>query len=259
LLTVGAALAQDPVTVTGDAEMPAQPMQTADAAAHGAQWTVAPYLWMVGMDGSVTVHNTQAEVDASFGDILANLDFALMAHVECELDKGGLFFDGFYSALSDDADVGAQSVELSSTLKLLEFGAFSRFLDRTLDASTDRHFKADALAGVRYYDLENRIDFDSAGLQSIDDGEWWVDSFVGARCQWDFARSFSLTARGDVGGFGFGTASDLAWQVQTLFCWQLSEGATLGAGYRVLDIDRAQDLDTDMQLHGPVLGVAFRF
>ena len=233
-------------------------MQSADAAGHDPQWTVAPYLWMVGMNGSVSVHHTQAEVDASFGDLLDNLDFALMAHVECELDKGGMFFDAYYSEFSEDADVAVQSVELSSQLKLFEFGAFSRFLDRTLDASSERHFKADALAGVRYCELDNTIDFDAPGLQNIDDGEWWVDSFVGARCQWDFAPAFALTARGDVGGFGFGTASDLAWQVQTLFCWRLSEGATLGAGYRVLDIDRAQDIDTDMRLHGPVLGIALR-
>jgi len=244
---------------TAEVKLPEQPMQTAEAAAQQPKWLVAPYLWMIGVNGNVTVRNTKADVDVSFGDLLENLDFALMGRVEYGIDKWGLFFDGVYGSLSDDAKVGQQGIELSSDLTVLELGAFGQFFDRTLDASTNQHFKADALVGARYYDVDTELDFDTAGLPTLDDNEWWVDSFVGARLQWDFARNFSLTARGDVGGFGFGTASDLAWQAQSYLCWRMSKSATLCAGYRALDINRDQNLDCDLRISGPVLGAAFQF
>lgn len=242
---------------SGDEALPLH--VAADTPSGGLKWIVALYMWMYGMDGTVTVHNVDADVDVGFDDILENLDFALQGHVECWSGQWGGFFDGQYGELSGDGTVGPIGAEVTSTLAVIELGVARRFFDRTLEESSDRHFTADALLGARYYGLGAEIDFDPPALSTIDRDQDWVDGFVGARCQWDFAKRFTLGARGDVGGFDIGDASDLAWQAEALFGWRMGKSATLAAGYRILDVDYDHGgFGYDVRLSGPLIGVAFR-
>ena len=51
----------------------------------GWEFTVAPYLWMAGPDGDVTVKGTKSSVDADFGDILDNLDVGAQGYFEASI------------------------------------------------------------------------------------------------------------------------------------------------------------------------------
>ena len=54
------------------------------------QFLVAPYLWFVGLNGNIAVNGDQSDVDASFGDIWDQLDFAFQIHAEAM--KNNYFF-----------------------------------------------------------------------------------------------------------------------------------------------------------------------
>ena len=74
----------------------------------------------------------------------------------------------------------------------------------------------------------------------------------------------SLGVRGEVGGFGIGSASELTWSVVGGLGYKLSDRWTLKMGYRVYDIDyeRGRGLSRigmDMRMHGPWLGLTYGF
>jgi len=118
----------------------------------------------------------------------------------------------------------------------------------------------EGLGGVRYVYFETEIDTALASGRSRDDD--FLDPLVGARCQWVITEGFWLAARGDIGGFGIG--SDLSWQLVGTIGWDPSEGVSVLAGYRLLDIDYTdgegnQEQRLDLQFRGPTIGVMFRF
>ncbi len=67
----------------------------------------------------------------------------------------------------------------------------------------------------------------------------WFDPFVGLRGRYYLAKSFYLTGRGDIGGFGVG--ADLSWQVNAGFGYQLTPNIFAETTYRVYDVDYRQD------------------
>ncbi|NQT51094.1 hypothetical protein HQ576_03540 [bacterium] len=70
----------------------------------------------------------------------------------------------------------------------------------------------------------------------------------------------ALSVRGDVGGFGIGSASDLTWQVLAGLHYRLSERISILAGYKYYNLDyRRGDLEMDMEMKGPITGVAIHF
>jgi AhpD family alkylhydroperoxidase len=74
--------------------------------------------------------------------------------------------------------------------------------------------------------------------------------------------TFTNIVRGDVGGFGIG--SDLTWNLVGTFQYYLSRAVSLDVGYRAFDIDYDQGSGAtlfkfDVLMHGPRLGVVFRF
>lgn len=73
-----------------------------------------------------------------------------------------------------------------------------------------------------------------------------------------------MFARADVGGFGIGSSSNLAWNVVAGLDYQWNSSTSLLAGYRVLDIDQfsgagATAFGFDVQMAGPFAAIAFQF
>jgi hypothetical protein len=93
----------------------------------------------------------------------------------------------------------------------------------------------------------------------------WVDPFVGLRVRHQLAPGKELQFLGDVGGFGVG--SDLTWQLFGGYSfdfavWQSTLHGVVG--YRALAVDYSQDSGAsknklDLILHGPVVGLSFRW
>jgi hypothetical protein len=94
--------------------------------------------------------------------------------------------------------------------------------------------------------------FDDDFEETID----WVDLNVGLRARVDLTDRISLGLRGDVGGFGIGSASDFTWQAMGLVNYRLGDHWILSGGYRALGYDRDP---YDLVQHGLILGASYRF
>jgi hypothetical protein len=214
-----------------------------------------PYLWAAGVSGEITARGVDAEVDESFGDVLDALDFGFMLAYEHRFDSGwSLLTDLFYTKLGEEAEVGPLDVDSTLKLSYLEVSA-------ALPACACDYGRLDAIVGVRAWYAS--VDLD-VGAFGGDKSNQWLDPIVGARWSTPLDEQWTLGLRGDVGGFGIGTASDLSWQVQAMAMCQVSENTSLGIGYRHLSVDRkrgsgADEFETDLALSGLLLGLEYRY
>ena len=93
---------------------------------------------------------------------------------------------------------------------------------------------------------------------TVDQNKSWTDPIVGTRLGVQLTDRLSLQALGDVGGFGAG--SDLTWQAFAGIGYRFHPRWTFTAGYRALAVDFERgDFELDVIMHGPVLGLGFRF
>jgi hypothetical protein len=221
------------------------------------EWSVAPYLWMFGMDGDVRIRNTSAEFDVGFDDIFDNLDIAAIASIEARRGAWGFFLEPVYGALSVDGKSGVADVEVNTELFLMDFGARYRFLDKRNEVGRAR--VADFSLGGRYFSIDNEIDF--GVLPDRDRSTDFVDLTIGGRYAMDITDRFGMLVGGDVGGFGIGSSSEFSWNAEALLSWSFGRGGVLWGGYRMLDIDQDDGGSSgyDLELSGPLIGYEFRF
>jgi hypothetical protein len=119
------------------------------APTEGWRFQVAPYLWGSGFKGTVAIGDRGADVDASFSDILSQLNFGFMGILEATRDRFVTATDLVYINLSDEkATPGPlfSSVEAGSRLFMLAPEAGFRI------AGSDTAF-VDALGGVRFWNF----------------------------------------------------------------------------------------------------------
>ncbi len=212
-------------------------------------FTLAPlYVWMVNMDGDMTVMNKTVPVEADFGDIFDKLDQILTFHVEgWYQQRWGVLFDYSYLQLKD----GTDSPPIDATIKnyLTELAFLYRH------TSGDHSF--DGLAGIRYTSMDVGLDVGMLPIE-IDRDKSWTDPIIGLRWIWGFGEQWSVMARGDIGGFGVGT--DFAWNLAGLVEWRPWSAVSFIGGYKALSQDYDEgDFKYDVLMHGPVLGVNIYF
>ncbi len=203
--------------------------------------TVEPYLWLARIDGK-----TSAE-DSPTADVGAALDLESVFFLAVEARRGengfGVLADGLHLRISDDegalhSRIGAGMVETG----VLWPAGFAKGLD--------------FIGGLRFVDLS--VDLDLAGVRAGSGNASWVDPWIGARERIPIGGAWSAILRGDVGGFGVG--SEFSWQAMAGVRAECSDHVLVDIGYRALGIDyEDHDLSFDAVVHGPVIGLAFRF
>jgi hypothetical protein len=223
---------------------------------HAAEWKheVAPYVWGAGMSGTTAIGPVSADVDASFSDILDNLEFGFMGTYRATRDRLSVTVDGIYMGLGADGrgPAGFVKADVDLDQSALEVDVGYEVLERFT-----------VFGGLRYNDLS--VDLKTSGplgAQSDSADEDWVDPVIGAHYTFDFADQWSFTLRGDIGGFGIG--SEFAWQGVGTLRWQATDRFGLLGAYRYIDMDyesddRSRDFEYDMSMSGPALGVVFTF
>ncbi len=252
-------------------------------ASHPQDWEfiLIPYVWFTGLNADITVNGATADVDASFLDLAKDLDIAFMFHGEAWWKgKFGGFVDTVYSKLSDSGNISLQNsnsvnVGLTSELFILEFGGLYRagtwdigspynsFVQKAKPSVT-----LDFLAGGRYWHLNNELDIHGPlGIlpSEIDKSRKWVDFIVGGRIGLNFYKKLTFEVRSDIGGFGLGSSSKISWNIVSAIGYELPwYRITPLIGYRALYDDYSSGsgsnrFESKFWLHGPVLGIAFRF
>lgn len=224
----------------------------------GGDWhmSVSPYLWFPGVHGTLGAFDRDASVSASAIDLLSHFRFGLMGTAEAR--RGRLLFpvDVFWVRLADDKAVtrlglAATTADVKASLFILTPKIGVRLLD-------EPKIKCDFLTGVRYWHLGQTLNFNRSDL-SFSTGQNWVDPLVGGRIESPLSSKFVATVFGDVGGWG--TGSQLEYQVGGVLGYKVNETATLQAGYRYLAVDYrgggVRQPVFDGHLSGVVLGVTF--
>lgn len=221
------------------------------------QFRASPYLWGAGLKGSVaTLPPAQpVDVDVSFGDVLDKLDVGLMGAVEGRRNRWGFLTEILYLSLSADADTPGP---LFSNLDYqMDMWLVTAAVTYALSDS-DRHF-LDIVAGVTYWDVDNRLAFEQgvASRRKISEQESWADPIAGLRgrirldANWSLAGHVFSAVAGD---------SDSAWELYAGVGYELGERWSLVAGYRHKEVDYAKaGFVYDVEMSGPLLGAAYRF
>jgi len=86
----------------------AKPACAEDVSRGGGGWTfhVTPYAWATAFNGNATIRGQKSDVDASFSDVIQDLDYGLLAQIEADKGPWGLVAQGNYLNASSDGSVG---------------------------------------------------------------------------------------------------------------------------------------------------------
>lgn len=225
--------------------------------AHADGWKheFAPYMWGSAMDGSAGIGAVEAEVSVGFDEILDNLEMAFLGAYRATKGPLSLTLDVVYMGLG-------QSAKGSGGLVTADIDMDQTAIEGTAGWALTEQLVA--FGGLRYVDLSVEVQARSplGDLLSAEGDESWVDPIIGAHYTVPFSEAWSLTLRGDIGGFGVG--SDFAWQGVATVRWQASPRVGVLAAYRYFDMDYedgsgAGRFKYDMSISGPALGVVFTF
>ena len=220
------------------------------------QVTLVPYFLGAGMNGTSAVAGQEVTVDASFSDILKNLQFGAMGLVVARKGNWGVGGDFIWMALGANGTApGPIGVTANADVNQ---GAFAFYGLRRLGRSADLTF------GARVNTLQANLRINGPlAVRSADGSKTWVDPIVGVQLHTpENGGRWHAQVYTEIGGFGAG--STFTWQLFPTVGVNLSKWASIEFGYRWLDIDYSSGEDLtlfkyDVLTQGPLLGFGFRF
>ena len=222
-------------------------------------FTIAPYVWAAGMKGTAATLPPlpPIDVDASFSDILKNLDIAAMVSMELRYRKFAAYADIVYSDISGDADTPRgilfDNIEVESETFIGTFGGAYRVLEG------EQGF-LDLLAAARVWSVDTTLNLDGGLLadREIQDNQNWVDPVVGIKGRYFFGHGVFLQWLGHVGGTSVN--SDSTWDVFGGLGYEFNDTVSAVAGYRHLEVNYEHNgFEFDVQMSGPVIGAVIHF
>jgi hypothetical protein len=234
----------------------------------GWEFRVAPYMWFISLDGDVTVRGQESDLDLGFSDIWDELNIAGMLTFDARKDKWGLFGDMIAAHLGKSKTVNGIKIDPTIKMALLTAGGTYQLGRWKLSDTEGKDGPAatiDVMFGVRYTYLD--IDLDFQRIRDASGHKDWVDPLIGARAFIDLSDRWTLSLKGNVGGFGVG--SDFTWGAMGTLGYRFSlfsekNNARVAAGYRAIYQDYSDGsgnnrFEWDVTLHGPILGLVIGF
>jgi hypothetical protein len=134
----------------------------------GWSFTIRPYGWMTGLDGTTGVGGLTTDVDVDFAEVFDHLDMAFFLQAEARRGRVGILFDGFFAELSGGGNPPGELYE-AADFSLQQTYAEMAIAYRLLEG---RAGFLDVFAGVRYnsIDLELNADQDENGIREFSTG-----------------------------------------------------------------------------------------
>jgi len=215
----------------------------------------APYVWAQALSGTSTIGILPPlEIDASFSDLVSNLNFALSIHTEFVVNDWVFVIDPTYVSLEVDVGLPAPlppdaSLGMDIDIWLVEAWAGYRLNENW-----------EAIGGARYQSQDisvigapNPPFPDNMGVS-----ESWTDWFIGARFGADLSDKWFLKMRGDILVAG---DSDTNWNVSIFFNRRFGDNKALNLGYRYMvdDYNDTGNFRWDITQDGPVIGYTWIF
>ena len=228
------------------------------ALAQQGQWTITPYAWLAGFDGTLGTEGTppglmggRIDVDTS-GVKLKQV--GAMLHINYRQGPWSAFGDWTYANVKADSPTPFATLYAGTDVKV-RGNIVEANVGYDLLPSRDSH--VDVFGGIRYYDMHIDLALRQGTLPgaSVGGSSSWADGVVGVRAITRFADKWQAFASADVGGGG----SDLAWQLYGGVGYQFSWGSLI-AGYRHLHVNYVKNsYKLDGALTGPLIGASFQF
>jgi len=211
-------------------------------------WKPNLIVYFVGasMTGEAAIQGVSRDVDASFGELIENLEFGFMGAFRIEKGPWSVGTDINYMGLGTSGEAGR--VEIDSDQWMVELNGGYKI----------RPFFM-LIAGLRYNSLSTRLFFPQSENE-LKGAEDWVDPLIGGRLDLRLGKEWMAHLRGDMGGFGVG--SDFAWQLVPGVEWIPSERLSALAGYRFIGTDYENEdkgFKYDVTVSGPALGLVCHF
>ena len=220
-----------------------------------SEWIFSPYLWGTALSGTSSIGSLPpVEIDASFSDVLDNLNFALAMHTEYHTGRWAFVIDPMYVSIEADIDPG-----LPPGTPLPKAAIDMWFVE--LWAGYEVADKWEIYGGARYQSQ----DIDISGLPSpplpvtgVAVSDDWTDWFVGVRFTTDLGKKWFFNARLDTVIAG---DSDSSTNAIVMFNRRFGANKALNLGYRyfVDDYDNLPTYAWDITQDGPVLGFTWAF
>ncbi len=137
-----------------------------------------------------------------------------------------------------------------------------RLYDKPIDQAWAAGVRVDLLGGLRYQYFRQKLTI--GPLPELGGSSDWVEPFFGGRVSLHVNDQLSVFIRGDVSGFGIGSASDLTWNIFSGIGYSFNERFSARLGYRAqgLDYERGSGLSNfgaDWTLDGFIAGLVITF
>ncbi len=212
------------------------------------------YLWMASIEGDSTLGQKSNSTKVDFSEIFDDLEGAFSINFSAmHKSNFGFMFDYLYLDVGSHRDTRLGiSLDVGLKTQLSQLAGAYRF-------GSEQH-TFDAVAGIRYLSVKVGVGFSRLPTQSAK--EDLVDPIIGMRYKWNIADKWNLKLYGDIGGFGIG--SDFTWQTLGVIDFWPWEHVGFTGGYRALNYQFEDDkgattFELELLIHGPILGVSFRF
>jgi len=215
---------------------------------------LTPYLWGQSLDGE----SSGIPIEASFGDILSNLNMAFSLHTEFHRGKWAFVIDPTYVSL----EMKPEGLQIEPTIDV-DIWIVEAWASYKVTGNWE------LLAGARYNNQKLKVNgLDAVPVPpapepggfpaSIDIKDDWSDLFAGVRANYPLGAKWLLTARGDI---AFAGDSDSGYNLEVLFNRRIRKTMAVNLGYRYYknDYDNAPTYTWDMKQQGPVVGYTWAF
>lgn len=244
------------------------------AADDGWRGSATVYVWAAGIDSEVDFPGPAGTrtISLSSGDVIRNLEFAIMAAGSVRKGRFGAFGDIVNARIGDDVEgfrdfeLGEVAVpgtvtgnfDLEARTTLLTFGGSYTLVDAP-------RAMLEVTAGTRLFDMRQTLDFQLTGAV----GGLPPQEVAGSRrvtlSNWDFVAGLAGTYRFGKDArwfipvrFDVGTGeSDLTWQALGGIGYSFGFGDVTFA-YRHIGYELDGNIQ-DFSLHGPAIGATFHF
>lgn len=225
---------------------------------NGSDWqfSVSPYLWMAGVQGTVRQFNSSpVRIKSDFGQIFNELDYAFMGIIEGRHGRYSIFADMAYTKTSvkGSTPMGILAEDIGVTSQ-----SFSGLLGGGYTVQSTDRLHLDLIAGVRVWNVSTELNVHGGMLdhEKPRDSATWVDMVAGFRGTYSFTDKVYLTGWGNIGA----GQANLDWDVAVGVGYKIKSNLSAMAGYRTQGVDyRRNGFEFDVIQKGPIMGITYRF
>lgn len=230
------------------------------------QWHIhiAPYAWIFGMKGNMTLKNQVADLDFTPIDVLKSIqdiDFIGQLHTELQRGPLDLMLDTTYLRLTKKIRFNKFGVDITPAMGIVDFGAYYTVSEFAPIHNANRNIALQVFGGGRYFYMSAKLK--PLRLRTISDNAAFITPIIGGRLQLPLSENFGVNVRGDIGGFGIDDAK-FTWAATILGHYRFHKHWFVALGYRWLDLNFSQGegknkTGVDALLSGPIIGFIFRY